>query len=225
MAIYGIEDIARAAYRAGFRGGSLVTAVAVAMGEGGGYDHKNKRWVFKSDIQGDVGIQTAKWGPSVSPWQIRSVNAERGTGGHRDAAALTDLDHAAEAAFAISNGGRNWKPWTVFTRGIHKSHTPTAQSVVGSLNFDRDSTTRMAELREPETAFRDPATAAETASIDTGPPRVSRETQRTTLLSSFATVADAFAGGPREWPTGEDVEVDPAELFGARPTEPEQKVA
>jgi len=67
---------------------------------------------------GDVGLQTDKWGPSVGLFQIRTLNAERGTGGDRDIEHLTDDPQAqVRAAFRISDGGTNFRPWSTFTSG------------------------------------------------------------------------------------------------------------
>ncbi|HEV2761003.1 MAG TPA: peptidoglycan-binding protein [Acidimicrobiales bacterium] len=100
------EQVARFAFDAGFRGESLVIAVAIARGESG----------FKPDAVGDVGLMDDVWGPSVGLWQVRSLHEERGTGGHRDELANVDPAHNARSAWAISGSGANrFRPWSVFT--------------------------------------------------------------------------------------------------------------
>jgi hypothetical protein len=70
---------------------------------------------------GDVALQTDKWGPSVGLFQIRTLNAERGTGSDRDIEHLTgDPEAQVRAAFAISDGGTNFQPWSTFTSGSYR---------------------------------------------------------------------------------------------------------
>lgn len=102
-----IADYARLA---GFQGEGLRIAVAVAMGESGG----------RTNAVGDVTIQDAKWGPSIGLWQIRSIKAEKGKGSNRDELANYDPLHNAKAAYQISGGGANFKPWSVYTNGAYK---------------------------------------------------------------------------------------------------------
>lgn len=108
MSALSAEQVARFAFQAGFRGESLVVAVAIAHGESG----------LRPDAIGDVGLADGQWGPSVGLWQIRSLHTERGTGGHRDELANTDPAHNARAAWAVSGSGANrFTPWSVFTSG------------------------------------------------------------------------------------------------------------
>jgi hypothetical protein len=85
-------------------------ATAVALAESGG----------RTDAQGDIGLQDGTWGPSVGLWQIRSLKAEYGKGTPRDASRLTDPEFNARAMASISNGGKNFKPWTTYTSGAYK---------------------------------------------------------------------------------------------------------
>lgn len=101
------KEIAGYAAGAGFKGDALNTAVAVALAESGG----------RTDAVGDTTLTSVTWGPSVGLWQIRSLNADLGTGASRDAARLADPGFNARSAYAISKGGTNWSPWTVFTTG------------------------------------------------------------------------------------------------------------
>ena len=70
---------------------------------------------------GDVGLQTATWGPSVGLFQIRTLKSETGTGSDRDIQRL--MNNPAEqvkAAMNISNGGRNLRPWSTYTNGAYR---------------------------------------------------------------------------------------------------------
>jgi len=54
----------------------------------------------------------------VGLFQIRTLRSETGTGGDRDIEALTNNPAAqVKAAFNISNGGENFRPWSTFTSG------------------------------------------------------------------------------------------------------------
>ncbi len=102
-------QIAGVAWKAGFRGHDLTTAVAVSMAESNGDPR----------CQGDVGLEDATWGPSVGLWQIRSYNSELGSGGTRDARTnLNPLTNASHA-YQISNHGTDWGPWSTFNNGAY----------------------------------------------------------------------------------------------------------
>jgi hypothetical protein len=115
--------IARHAHAAGFRGQALVTAVAVALAESGG----------RPGIRGDEGLQNSKWGPSIGLWQIRSLNADYGTGGQRDAKANLDPRTNAKHAFEISGRGHNFMPWSAYQFRRHVPFLPRAEAAVRSL--------------------------------------------------------------------------------------------
>lgn len=98
--------IGRLAWAAGIRDfRPLVDAIAIAIAESGG----------DAGEVGDEGLQDQKWGPSIGLWQIRSLKAEEGKGGLRDGSKLRDPAFNARAMYSISGGGKNWKPWSVFT--------------------------------------------------------------------------------------------------------------
>lgn len=113
---------ARAASGAGFRGESLATAVAIAGGESG----------WRADAVGDVALANAEWGPSIGLWQIRSRREQAGTGRERDATRLTDPAHNAAAAWSISAGGTNWRPWTVYNTGAYRAHLDAARAAIAA---------------------------------------------------------------------------------------------
>jgi len=117
-------EAARYFYQAGFRGQALITMVAVAVGESG----------LNPGARGDTSITNRTWGPSIGLAQIRSLNAQSGTGQTRDATRLADPAFNAAAAFEISGGGRNFRPWTVFTSGKYRNHLGQAQAAVAQMN-------------------------------------------------------------------------------------------
>ena len=114
------SEIYAAAQAVGLSSAAATIATAVALAESGGDDAS----------LGDVSLENATWGPSVGVWQIRTEKAQTGTGGDRDAQALTgNLQRQALAMKNISSGGSNWTPWTTFTRGTYQQFIGQAQSV------------------------------------------------------------------------------------------------
>lgn len=98
------------ARNAGLSATAATTATAVALAESGG----------RSDAVGDVALEDGTWGPSVGPWQIRSLKAQTGTGGPRDVTRLSDPAFNAASMASISGGGKNFGPWTTYTKGTYK---------------------------------------------------------------------------------------------------------
>lgn len=89
------DQVAAVAYGAGFRGGSLVYAIAVAKAESDfALDALNDQNLDDSD---DFGL-----------WQINSVH------GFSSQQLLQDASYNARAAFQVSAGGTNWCPWVVY---------------------------------------------------------------------------------------------------------------
>ena len=98
-----------------------VTATAIARAESG----------WDPEAVGDISLQTATWGPSVGLWQIRSLKAQRGTGGVRDASHLSDPTFNARSMHAISDGGHSWGPWSTYTNGAYLKHVAGVRKAVG----------------------------------------------------------------------------------------------
>ena len=122
MAQLSIEQVARYALDAGFTGESAAVATAIAMGESGG----------RTDARGDTTITTSRWGPSIGLWQIRSLNADRGTGRQRDEIANLNPATNARHAFQISGGGTNWRPWSVYSNGRYRAFLARARMAVAN---------------------------------------------------------------------------------------------
>lgn len=117
-----INQIAALALSVGLTGENAAIATAIAMGESNG----------NTEARGDTTITNATWGPSIGLWQIRSINSQRGTGGERDELANIDPKHNAAAMMSISNGGKNWRPWSVYTSGKYRTYLPQARLAVGN---------------------------------------------------------------------------------------------
>ncbi len=109
MARISAKAIANAAHLAGFRGQSAVTAVAVALAESSG----------DKDVYNGICCHGL--------WQIHYVHAKR-----YPVLWANKYDPVSNAkmAFAISGGGKNWKPWEVYTNGMYRSHLDTAKKAV-----------------------------------------------------------------------------------------------
>lgn len=112
------REVYRLAVGAGLSPDAAVTAVAIAAAESG----LNPRAV------GDENLTTAVWGPSIGLWQVRSLHAERGSGRPRDGSRLSDPTFNASAMASISNGGRDWGPWSTYTNGAYRGHLADAQA-------------------------------------------------------------------------------------------------
>lgn len=112
MSTLSAREIAEHAYAAGFRGKRLAQAVAIAIAESNGV----------TNARGDTTLVDGKWGPSIGLWQIRSLQpAQRDDYPEeyrlRNRTANLDPRTNAEHAFALSDGGRNWSPWSTYQSG------------------------------------------------------------------------------------------------------------
>lgn len=122
MTTLSIEQVAGVAIAAGLSGEPAAIATAIAWGESNG----------DTDARGDTTITTSTWGPSIGLWQIRSLNAQRGSGSTRDELANRDAGHNAKAMMELSNGGTNWRPWSVYTSGQYRAHLARARLAVAN---------------------------------------------------------------------------------------------
>lgn len=122
------QEIAQLAAGAGFSGPDLETAVAVALAESR---------EGQTDLLGDLGIQTATYGPSVGLWQIRTVNPGYGNAfdqAHRNHQANLDPATNAANAYAIytNPNGRGWREWGAYTDGNYRRYLERARIAAGT---------------------------------------------------------------------------------------------
>jgi hypothetical protein len=122
-------------------GRDRIVAVAVALAESGG----------RTDARGDEDITTGKWGPSIGLWQIRSLNADKGTGKTRDEVANLDPTTNAAHAFAIWQD-ENWSPWTTYTWGKYLVYWPRAAKAVAGQAVDLPDPGDVADAVVPDAA-------------------------------------------------------------------------
>jgi hypothetical protein len=94
---------------AGFSTAGAYTMAAIAGGESG----------FCTEAVGDKTITTTKWGPSYSLWQVRALNADKGTGRLRDATRLTDPVTNARAARTIYLA-QGFNAWGAYSNGSYR---------------------------------------------------------------------------------------------------------
>ena len=114
MAYLTATQIAGYAKQAGFSGNNLVTAVAVAMAESSG----NASAVNYLGCVGLWQIYGKVWRRTYPSWTNSWLKAP---------------GNNAKAAFIISNGGKNWKPWEVYSKGTYKKFLSQAQAAVRSV--------------------------------------------------------------------------------------------
>ena len=92
MATLTMRQIASYAYAAGFRGNALITATAVAMAESSG----------RTDVVNRLGC--------TGLWQIY-VKVHIRNNPSWTTKAMKQPYNNAKAAYKLSSGGRNWRPW------------------------------------------------------------------------------------------------------------------
>lgn len=116
MPVLSAQQIADFANAAGFTGSNLAIAVAVAKAESSG-DTSARNPKSGTDRLGDYyrGL-----------WQISTVHKQ-----YPDAVCYDALGNA-NAAYAISGGGTNWKPWETYTNGAYKKYLDEATTAAGS---------------------------------------------------------------------------------------------
>jgi hypothetical protein len=114
-------QIAGAAKSAGFSGNGLVIAVAVALAESSGNANAhnpvppdNSYGLWQINMLGDMG-------PARRKQFGLSSNSE-----------LFNPNTNAKAAYAISNGGKNWRPWSTYTAGLYLGYMPRARKAAGN---------------------------------------------------------------------------------------------
>lgn len=120
------KDAAHAAAKAGFgdapytnlsKNQDLITIVAIGMSESGGSASASHR---NNDGTVDAGY-----------WQINQIH----WGGLQESA-VKDLNVNATLAYRVSDGGKNFRPWTDYKNGKYRSHISSAQSAVKSLGTE-----------------------------------------------------------------------------------------
>lgn len=104
---------------AGLTDAASKVAGAIAMAET--LTYKDGHQFCDFDLVGDQNLANFTWGYSYSAWQVRSLRAEKGTGGIRDEDQLRNPEFAAHSMVAIYRGGGaySWKPWSTYNSGAY----------------------------------------------------------------------------------------------------------
>lgn len=113
----GFERFAAAAMETGLSGRDAVVATAIAAAESG---------LDNSAVGGPNSNGTRDWGG----WQINDVH--KGSG-FDPAQGVRDLAYNAKWMHRISNGGKDWTPWSAYNNGRYARFLPNAVAAVTSL--------------------------------------------------------------------------------------------
>jgi cell wall-associated NlpC family hydrolase len=105
--------VAQYAIKAGFRGVALLLAVEVSFAENGSHD---PRLFSKPNKDGSI---------DRGLWQIN----DKAHPNYSDADMRDGLKNA-KAAFKISDGGKNWTPWTTFNNGAYYHYNKQANRAI-----------------------------------------------------------------------------------------------
>lgn len=130
-----VLDFAEANYQAGFRGEKLVIMTAI----NGGESLYDKQPCNGSNC--DANIANGKWGPSVTGYQIRTLNHpdRYPDGWYRNRAWLESdpMRNGAIATWHISGGGSNFRPWGAYTNGSYRQFLPRARAAAEAVEAAR----------------------------------------------------------------------------------------
>lgn len=122
MAKLSIPQVYNLLRQAGFSPGAAAEMTAIAIAESG----------LNPTIEGDVGLQNQTYGTSVGLFQVRTVRAETGKGTDRDRSALlASPARQAQAAYEISHGGKDFRPWSTWLHGSAQAQLPQVLRALG----------------------------------------------------------------------------------------------
>jgi hypothetical protein len=130
-----IDNAINCAIKAGFVGNNLVLAVSISGAESG----------FNPNKIGDVSLRNESaalcgglWEDSVGLWQIRSLQNPSQCGypdNMRDATKLLDPQFNRMAAYAISQHGNDFSPWSTYTQGDYLRFTTEVENRIARLGL------------------------------------------------------------------------------------------
>lgn len=124
------DPIAQAAYNAGFRGKDLVTAIAIALAEGGSSSSTNNT-LYPSLPGYKPPAAGAQPEYSVGPWQI-NLSA------HPDITevAARNPQGAANYAYGLATSGNGFSNWSQYSNGAYQQFLDRAKIATGGLPSD-----------------------------------------------------------------------------------------
>ena len=121
MANYSFDQIARVAYKAGFRGSALEKAVAIAWAESSG----------RTTVVNYLGC--------VGLWQVYQ-RVHHKAHPSWTTSWLKNPTNNAKAAWVLSSHGKNWRPWTTYTGGGYKKYLSSAKKAAAKVNKSKAKT-------------------------------------------------------------------------------------
>lgn len=124
------DPIAQAAYNAGFRGKDLVTAIAIALAEGGSSSSTNNT-LYPSLPGYKPPAAGAQPEYSVGPWQINLL-------AHPDITevAARNPQGAANYAYGLATSGNGFSNWSQYSNGAYQQFLNQAKIATGGLPSD-----------------------------------------------------------------------------------------
>jgi hypothetical protein len=120
------EEIAQYAYRAGFRGQGLTTAVAVALAESSG----NTRAHNDTPPDNSYGLWQINMLGALGPERRRQYDLDSNS-------ELFNPAVNARVANSISSDGKDWGPWSTYTNGMYKQHLDKARRAAREVTENR----------------------------------------------------------------------------------------
>lgn len=116
------DELRALAEAVGFVGAAAEIAAAIALAESGGNCHaKNIVSAEQAAAWNAAHPGETRHGPerSFGLWQINTLAHP-----HFDEARLLDGQYNAHAAFQVSSGGTNFKPWSTYNTGRYRKYMP-----------------------------------------------------------------------------------------------------
>jgi hypothetical protein len=114
-------EVARMLRRAGLGPRQAKIGAAISMCEAPSYGADEPTADFS--LVGDQDLADETWGYSYGGFQIRSLRAQTGTGGYRDAEQLLKPRFNCRAAYEIFVR-QGWSAWSTFNSEMYKAYLP-----------------------------------------------------------------------------------------------------
>jgi hypothetical protein len=124
------EQIARHAYKAGFRGHGLTTAVAVALAESGG----NTKSHNAAPPDNSYGLWQINMLGAMGPERRRQYHLHSNND-------LFNPDTNAKVAYSMSGHGKSWSPWSTYTGGAYRKYLSKASKAAHDVTQHHGKTT------------------------------------------------------------------------------------
>ncbi len=117
MTLFTQSEMQSMSVAAGFTADQAKIAAAIAMTET--LTFKDGKQYCDSALVGDQSLANDYWGYSYGQFQVRSIKAQKGTGGVRDEDRLVDPAFNCKSALAIFKA-QGWGAWSTYNSGAYK---------------------------------------------------------------------------------------------------------